>query len=57
MASAGDILIKRKVDKIQIIREPKVVLATLDAEEGLKLANDIIKHSDKILSATNAGQS
>lgn len=54
--AAGDISIKRKADKVQLIREPKVVIATLDAEEGLKLANDIIKQADKILAATNVGQ-
>lgn len=49
---AGDITVKRKVDKVQLVLEPNVVLYTLDAESALKLSESIAKAADKILQAT-----
>lgn len=49
---SGDITVKRKADKIQLVREPKVVLCTLTAEDGIKLANECFKQADVILKAT-----
>jgi hypothetical protein len=50
--SAGDLSVKRKVDKVQIVREPKVVIATLEVEDALELAKNINIQADKILAAT-----
>ena len=49
---SGDITVKRKVDKVQIVREPKVVIAALEAEEAIKLAHSLLDQAGKILAAT-----
>lgn len=49
---SGDITVRRKEDKIQLVREPKIVLCTMDAETGIKMANDLFHQADVILKAT-----
>lgn len=50
---AGELTVKRKVDKVIIILEPNnVVIATLEAEPAITLANSILAQADKILAAT-----
>lgn len=48
---AGDILVKRKENTVQITRHPNPVLTTLDAETAIKLAHELLFHADKILKA------
>lgn len=50
---SGDITVRRKEDKIQLVREPKIVLCTLDAETGIKMANELFHQADIILKATS----
>lgn len=49
---SGDVTVRRKEDKIQLIREPKVVLATFTAEDALSLAARIEEEASKVLQAT-----
>lgn len=49
---AGDITVKRKLDTVQVIRHPKVVLFTLTAEDAVKLAHELLHHADVVLKAT-----
>ena len=51
-SQAGDIEVKRKLDTVQVIRCPDVVLTTLNAEESIKLAHSLLDASDKILKAS-----
>ncbi len=49
---AGDIVVKRKLDTVQLIRHPNVVLTTLTAEDAIKVSHFILEAADKILKAT-----
>lgn len=52
---SGEITAKRKLNTVQIIREPKVVIASMSAEDALSLAEDLIKEADKALSTPIRG--
>jgi hypothetical protein len=47
----GDISVRRKEDKVQLVREPNIPLTNLDAESAIKLSHEILFHADKILKA------
>lgn len=49
---SGEVTVRRKMDKVQLVREPNVVLATLTAELALALAEIIEDEASKILQAT-----
>ena len=49
---SGDITVRRKEDKVQLVRTPKVVLATLSAEEALALSERLADECSKALQAT-----
>lgn len=49
---SGDVTVRRKGDKVQLVREPNVVLSSLTAEESLALATRIEEEASKVLQAT-----
>lgn len=49
---SGDVIVQRKGDKIQLVRVPKVVLASLSAEEALALSGRLADECSKVLQAT-----
>lgn len=49
---SGDVIVQRKGDKIQLVRVPKVVLASLSAEEALALSGRLADECSKVLHAT-----
>lgn len=49
---SGDVIVQRKGDKIQLVRVPKVVVASLSAEEALALSGRLADECSKVLQAT-----
>lgn len=50
---SGDITVRRKEDKVQLVRTPKVVLASLTAEEALALSGRLADECSKLLQSTD----
>lgn len=49
---AGDLVVKRKVDKVILVRHPDVVLATLTPEDAIAISAEMQSHASVILQAT-----